>query len=59
MDVPVTDMGAKSYCHRDPAKVLITQEKEKTREFLEACLEQRCHFTQELISRGVHCLCSG
>jgi hypothetical protein len=38
VDVRVTDMDAKSYCHRDPAKVLITQEKEK-KKYLEACLE--------------------
>jgi hypothetical protein len=44
VDVRVTDTDAKSYRHRDPAKVLITQEKEKKRKYLEACLEQRRHF---------------
>ncbi len=49
MDVRVTDTDAKSYRHKDPAKVLITQEKERKGKYLEACLEQRCqqrcHFT--------------
>jgi hypothetical protein len=41
----VTDTDAKSYRHRDPAKVLITQEKEIKRKYFEPCLKQRCHFT--------------
>jgi hypothetical protein len=41
----VTDTDAKSYRHRDPAKVIVTQEKEKKRKYLKACLEQRRHFT--------------
>jgi hypothetical protein len=46
VDVRVTDTDAKSYRHRDPAKVLISQqEKEKKRKYLEPCLEQRRHFT--------------
>jgi hypothetical protein len=45
IDVRVTDTDAKSYHYRDPAKVLITQEKEKKCKYLEPCLEQRCHFT--------------
>jgi hypothetical protein len=45
VDVRVTDTDAKSYRHRDPEKVILTQEKEKKRKYLEACLEQRCHFT--------------
>ena len=34
-----------SYCKWDPAKVLESQEKEKKRKYLEACLERRRHFT--------------
>ena len=45
VDVRVTDTDAKSYRHRDPDKVIATQEKEKKRKYLEACLEQRRHFT--------------
>jgi hypothetical protein len=45
LDVRVTDSDAKSYCKRDPAKVLESQEKEKKRKYLEACLERRRHFT--------------
>jgi hypothetical protein len=41
----VTDTDAKSYSKRDPAKVLESQEKEKKRKYLEACLERRRHFT--------------
>jgi hypothetical protein len=45
MDVRVTDTDAKSCRHRDPVKVIATQEKEKKHKYLEACLEQRRHFT--------------
>jgi hypothetical protein len=45
MDVYVTDMKAKSYCNRLPEKVLETGKKEKKKKYLEACLEQRHHFT--------------
>jgi hypothetical protein len=36
---------AKSYRHRDPDKVIATQEREKKRKYLGPCLEQRRHFT--------------
>jgi hypothetical protein len=45
VDVGVTDTDAKSYRHRDPAKVIATQEREKKRKYLEACLKRRRHFT--------------
>jgi hypothetical protein len=45
VDVRVTNTDAKSYRHRDPSKVIATQEKEKKRKYLEPCLEQRRHFT--------------
>jgi hypothetical protein len=40
VNVQVTNTNAKSYCHRDPAKVIATQEKEKKQKYLEPCLEQ-------------------
>jgi hypothetical protein len=40
VDIRVTDTDAKSYRHRDPAKVIATQEKEKKWKYLERCLEQ-------------------
>jgi hypothetical protein len=40
VDVRVTDTDAKSYRHRDPKKVIATQEREKKRKYLEPCLEQ-------------------
>jgi hypothetical protein len=43
--VRVTDTDAKPYSKRDPAKVLESQEKEKKRKCLEACLERHRHFT--------------
>jgi hypothetical protein len=43
--VRVTDTDAKSYSKRAPAKALESQENEKKRKYLEACLERRCHFT--------------
>ena len=46
----VTDTDAKSYCKRTPAKVLESQEKEKKRKYLEACLERRRHFTPFVFS---------
>jgi hypothetical protein len=46
LDVRVTGTDAKTYCKRDPAKVLESQEKEKKRKYLEACLKRRRrHFT--------------
>jgi hypothetical protein len=39
LDVRVTDTDSKFYCKRAPSKVLESQEKEKKRKYLEACLE--------------------
>jgi hypothetical protein len=50
VDVRVTDTDASSYQARDPASVLKSQEKEKKRKYLAACLEQRLHFTPFLVS---------
>jgi hypothetical protein len=44
LDVRVTGTDTKTYCKRDPAKVLESQEKEKKRKYLEVCLERRHHF---------------
>jgi hypothetical protein len=46
----VTDTDAPSYRTRNPASVLKSQEKEKKQKDLEACLEQRCHFTPFVVS---------
>jgi hypothetical protein len=45
VNVRVTDTDAKSYCSHDPHKVLAQQEREKKNKYLDACLEQRRHFT--------------
>jgi hypothetical protein len=48
LDEQVYDADAKSYCKRNPAKVLpvASPEKEKKRKYLEACLIERLrHFT--------------
>jgi hypothetical protein len=46
----VTDTDAPSYRTRDPASVLKSQEKEKKWKYLEACLEERRHFTPFVVS---------
>jgi hypothetical protein len=45
VEVRVTDTDAKSYCKQPPDKVLESGEKMKKKKYLEACLEQRRHFT--------------
>jgi hypothetical protein len=50
LDVCVTDTDSKSYCKRTPFKVLESQEKEKKRKCLGACLENRRHFTPFVLS---------
>jgi hypothetical protein len=50
VDVRVTDTDAPSYRTRLPASVLKSQEKEKKRKYLEACLEERRHFTPFVVS---------
>jgi hypothetical protein len=50
VDVQATDTDAKSYRSRDPHKVLAAQEREKKRKCLDACLEQRKHFTPFVVS---------
>jgi hypothetical protein len=50
LDVRVTDTDSKSYCKRPPSKVLESQEKEKKRKYLGACLENRRHFTPFVLS---------
>jgi hypothetical protein len=50
VDVRVTDTDSKSYRSRDPHKVLAAQENEKKKKYLQACLEQRRHFTPFAVS---------
>jgi hypothetical protein len=43
-------LGVQECCLRDPHKVLAQQECEKKKKYLDACLEQRKHFTPFVIS---------
>ena len=45
IDVRITDVDAKSQRSKDPLKVLEAHEREKKKKYLEACLEQRRHFS--------------
>ncbi len=45
IDVRITDVDAKSQRSKDPHKVLEAHEREKKKKYLEACLEQRRHFS--------------
>ena len=44
IDVRITDGDSPSRLSSSPAKVILSQEKEKKRKYLTACLEQRRHF---------------
>ena len=46
----MTDVDAKSCRSRDPDKVLETQEREKKRKYLDACIQQRRHFSPFVVS---------
>ena len=50
IDVRVTDVDAKSYRSRAPHKVLESQEREKKKKYLDACLKQRRHFSPFVVS---------
>jgi hypothetical protein len=50
IDVRVTDMDQPSQIATDPAKVLRKHENEKKRKYLQACLEQRRHFSPFVVS---------
>jgi hypothetical protein len=50
INVRITDVNAKSNRSKDPYKVLATQEREKKKKYLEACLEQRRHFSPFVVS---------
>jgi hypothetical protein len=45
LDIRITDTDAKSYISRSMESVLAAQEKEKKDKYLQACLEQRRHFS--------------
>jgi hypothetical protein len=53
IDVRITDVDAKSNLSKHPEKVLIAQEKGKKKKYLEACLEQRGHFTPFVVSTDI------
>ena len=46
----VTDLDAKSHRNKDPEKVLVNQEREKKRKYLEPCLQQRRSFVPFVVS---------
>eukprot|EP00957_Ditylum_brightwellii_P058138 4409078-Ditylum_brightwellii.AAC.1 len=45
LDICITDTDAKSYISHSVESVLAAQEKEKKGKYLQACLEQQCHFS--------------
>ena len=45
IDVRVTDTDAPTYRNQAPKKVLVSQERQKKRHYLQACLDQRRSFT--------------
>jgi hypothetical protein len=45
IDVRITDVDAKSQRSKDSHKVLEAHEREKEKKYVEACLEQRRHFS--------------
>jgi hypothetical protein len=49
-DIRITDVDAASNRSKDPHKVLNTHERGKKKKYLEACLEQRRHFTPCMVS---------
>ena len=50
IDVRVTDLDAESNIRGEPQKVLKRHEKEKKKKYLEACLQQRRHFSPFVVS---------
>jgi hypothetical protein len=50
IDVRVTNINGKSQQHIAPAKVLAKHEREKKAKYLEACLDQRMHFSPFVVS---------
>jgi hypothetical protein len=46
----ITDVDAKSQRSKDPQKVLEAYKREKKKKYLEACLEQRPHFSPFVVS---------
>lgn len=50
IDVRITDLDAASACSRDSHKVLESHEKAKKRKYLQACLDQRRHFSPFVLS---------
>ncbi len=50
LDVRVTDTNAATYARKDPKEVLAKQEREKKKKYLQACLDQRRHFSPFVVS---------
>ena len=49
IDVRVTDTDQPSYLSSTPAKIILKQEREKKKRYLESCLEQRRHFAPYVV----------
>jgi hypothetical protein len=49
LDVHITNLGAPSNIHRKPEAVILSQEREK-KKYLQACLDQRRHFSPFVVS---------
>ena len=50
LDVRITNLDAPSNIHRKPEAVLLSQEREKKKKYLQACLDQRRHFSPLVVS---------
>jgi hypothetical protein len=50
IDVWVTNLDCKTKCSKDPHKVLAQHERANKKKYLEACTEQRRHFTPSVVS---------
>ena len=50
LDVRITNVDAPSNIHRKPEHVLLSHEREKKKKYLQACLDQRRHFSPFVVS---------
>ena len=50
LDVRITNLDAPSNIHRKPESVLLSHEREKKKKYLQACLDQRRHFSPFVVS---------
>ena len=50
LDVRITNLDAPSNIHRKPETVHLSREREKKKKYLQACLDQRRHFSPFVVS---------